>query len=63
MLGVSGEITIAADFNGGMRLFHDEAPEGVAVQVAEPPGFIGSFVSICRLAVSARSLGKLTSGA
>ena len=42
IIGTRGEITLAAKFEGGMRVYSDAHPSGQTV-VLDPAGFLGSF--------------------
>ena len=42
VIGTRGEITLAAKFEGGMRVFSDAHPSGQSVAL-QPAGFLGSF--------------------
>jgi hypothetical protein len=44
LIGSEGEITIDADFEGGMTLFNGKHPKGTNVAVDAPRGFVGSFL-------------------
>ena len=59
-VGTNGEITIAADFAGGMKIYSDTDPGGREVQL-NPAGFFGSFEVQWQDIVSSLQTGLMVS--